>query len=209
VEAASPPAPFALPQGHTHAPSSLPVALRPFGFDETDEAADEGDPYDDASGHGFSLPLGNVSKPFAAPDASPAAISAAPFSMPQPVDDAAAEAEDAPVDDDHFGSLLAMKGNFAPGREFVRIEEDEEPATGIEPVVVFPGTAQPGRAAPAPDGPSREPATPAPFGRPPFAPPLAPTQAAGHNPFQPADRQATETALRDALAKLQQMSGAA
>lgn len=190
-------------------PTSLPAALQPFGFGETDEDIDGDDGDGDAFSHAFSLPLGSLPRPFATPDAPAPAAPAAPFAMPQPVEDTAPEPEESVVEDDHFGSLLAMKSGFGPGREFVRIEDEDAPAAGIEPVVVFPGTAQPGRAAPAPDGPSREPAAAAPFRRPPFAPPLSPAQHSGHAFAQPADRQATEAALRDALAKLQHMSGAA
>lgn len=191
--------------------TALPAALAPLHFEEHDdhEAADSG----------FDLPfMAPAAKPFSAPGpvAAPAPASFAPFAQPEPaatampsapfsqVDEHDGEAED----DDSFGSLLAMKSGFGPGREFVRIEdEDEADADGdpaeVQPVVVFPGTAPHGRAAPAPDGPTRDPAAAAPFARPAFAAPAAAAQGA------PVDRAATEAALRDALVRLQQMSGAA
>ncbi|MFN4113657.1 MAG: hypothetical protein ACK4GD_06925 [Sphingomonadaceae bacterium] len=197
-------APFTAPFAAPGQAASIPAALRPFGFDEHDEH-DETDNLD----HAFSLPFASAPKPFAAPALpnTPAAPFAAPFAMPQPAGvDSTPAADDNSDDDgteDQFGSLLAMKSGFGIGREHVRIDDEEQPRDGIEPVVVFPGTAQPGRAMPASDGPSRAPAgappAPAPFARPAFSPPAS----------QPVDRAATETALREALAKLQQMSGAA
>lgn len=213
--APAPAAPFAMPSpvaaalpaepvGHPPAfmgqptpASSLPAALAPLSFDD-------GDDHDDAD-HGFSLPFSRMDKPFASPPASVASDVPQPFGAPQPAAELPAEADSdhESGNEDSFGSLLAMKAGFAPSREYVRIEDDEPVDGAIEPVVVFPGTAQQGRAAPAPDGPTRDPSEAAPFARPPFAPPQA--QRAG----QASDPTATEAALRDALARLQHMSGAA
>lgn len=193
---------------------ALPAALAPLSFDD----ADDHDEHD----RGFSLPFARQEKPFAMPTEpavqqppmpqavapspfAPTPFAPTPFAMPQAVSEQAPEpeSEQEAENEDSFGSLLAMKAGFAPSREFVRIEDDEQTEGTIEPVVVFPGTAQQGRAAPAPDGPTRDPGENAPFARPPFAPPVAQRSS------QPADPNATEAALRDALARLQQMSGAA
>lgn len=215
--------------------SSLPAALIPIGYDDGEDGHNSEE--DEADSHRFEFPFASLP---AASEPEPAEVSAnaapaAPFGLPQvadPVSDAVSDAvpdaasdpvscsqseaeEDHPQTDDTFGSLLAMKSGFGPGREFVRIEDEPEPVTGIEPVVVFPGTASPGRAAPAADGPSREAIATASDTAPPFAPGAVsrvpfgvPQQAAPADPA-PVDRTATEQALRDALAKLQQMSGAA
>ena len=93
-----------------------------------------------------------------------------------------------------------MRGKLGDQRENIRVEE-EPVDTDFEPVVVFPAH-EARRASPAADGPSRDAAQAAPidFSRPaPFAPPV--TRAA--------DPAATESALRDALTKLQRVSGAA
>ena len=176
--------------------TSLPAALAPLSFDEHDEG--------DELEHPFSLPLASMPRPFApAPVAAQSQPFAShPFSMPEP--QAETDSEAGPENEDNFGSLLAMKSPFGAPREFVRIEDDDDDSEdSIEPVVVFPGTAPQGGAMPAADGPSRDPAQSAPFSRPPFAGPAAQPAA------QPVDRNATEAALRDALARLQQMSGAA
>lgn len=186
--------PPAYPAAATMPPSapSLPAALTPLSFDE----GEDGDDHEAA----FSLPIAGMARPF-----DPVAPAPQAFAMPAPAPEPMPEpdSEGVPENDDNFGSLLAMKAGFGPGREFVRIEDEPDSDGPIEPVVVFPGTAQQGRAAPAPDGPSRDPAQGAPFARPPFAPPAATPST------QPVDRNATEVALRDALARLQQMSGAA
>lgn len=175
---------------------SLPAALAPLSFDD----AEDGDDHEAA----FAMPFTGMARPFdqVTPAPAPQAF-AMPAPAPEPMPEPEPEFESEPENDDSFGSLLAMKAGFGPGREFVRIEDEAEHDAPIEPVVVFPGTAQHGRAAPAPDGPSRDPAQGAPFARPPFAPPVAAPNT------QPVDRNATEAALRDALARLQQMSGAA
>lgn len=178
--------------------TSLPAALAPLSFDEHDDH-DESDEHD----HPFSLPLAGMAKPFAAAEApaQPQPFGMPSYSVAEPRSEADSDPE--PENEDSFGSLLAMKSGFGAPREFVRVEDDDDDSDGsIEPVVVFPGTAPQGGAMPAPDGPSRDPAQPAPFARPAFVPPAQPAA-------QPIDRTATEAALRDALARLQQMSGAA
>lgn len=121
----------------------------------------------------------------------------------------AADAPDGTDDENEaYSSLLDMRGPLGPGREFVRVE-DEAP-NGDEGVVVFPGQSE-RRAAPAADGPARDPAH--------CAAPSAPADAA--RPFDaPAgigsqssaadgDSREAEQALRAALEKLNRMSGAA
>jgi hypothetical protein len=178
--------PFALP-------FAMPAALQPVGVDDHDDGDDSEDDY----AHRFALPIKPADKPFAQP--MPSSTSASPaFGMPQEAAPAADDPARETVQGAGFGSLLAMKGGFGPGRDFVRIEDtdDDEPGQGIEPVVVFPGAA--GQSQTAASAPFTSPA--------PFAPsPFAQAQAAA----SPLDRQATEQALREALAKLQQMSGAA
>ena len=83
-------------------------------------------------------------------------------------------------------------------REPVRIEDADDAEEEAEPVVVFPGQAA-RRAAPVAEAPAR-----------PFDAPLQRAEnsaAAVRHPS--ADPGATERALRDALEKLQRMSGAA
>ena len=90
-----------------------------------------------------------------------------------------------------------MKSALGAQREFVRIEDEEPQGQAFEPVVVFPGQ-QDRQTQPAFDTSAREPAFPAPNGN---APPRTATK--------PAEAGETERALREALEKLQRMSGAA
>lgn len=124
------------------------------------------------------------------------------------------------AEDDHdaesYSSLLDMKRPLGAGREFVRIDDDADEACddAPEPIVVFPGQSQ-RRAAPAADGPARSgeegenTATPAArkFDAPGEA---APAPIPGQAPSPTRVRaEETERALREALEKLQRMSGAA
>lgn len=204
---------------------SLPTALMPIGYDDGEDGDEDYGADDDILAQRFEFPL--AAAPSAqeqqAEEAAAPALSAAPFGLPRladPAQDPASASipeieDDDPEADDTFGSLLAMKSGFGPGREFVRIEDEPEPVAGIEPVVVFPGMASPGRATPAADGPSREAVSTAADAPAPFAPvgvarlPFGVPQHAATAEGAPVDRTATEQALRDALAKLQQMSGAA
>ena len=90
---------------------------------------------------------------------------------------------------------------------FVRIEEPEDAAPAVEPVVIFPGQSG-GAPTGAPrlfDPPGTIPASGAvPAGGQSFAAPAAPASAATAK-----DPEETERALRAALASLQRMSGAA
>ena len=194
---------------------SIPAALRPVGFDEYDEADDE---QQDALISDLTLSLDQAERPFARPAQAPIELDDADDEP-----EAEAEADDGEEAGEGYSSLLAMKSPFGASREFVRIEEDEPEPGDIEPVVVFPGQQQQQRrAAPASDGPSRDPLSQPRIpqaGFRPFDGP-APGQQVAHAEFsssamptRPADKRAnpaqTERALRDALEKLQRMSGAA
>ena len=111
-----------------------------------------------------------------------------------------------------------MKSPFGLPREPVRIEDDSdsEDDGAIEPVVVFPGQSI-RKASPAADGPSRDAGASMAGGFRLFDAPLDRVQqaaAAAGRPFaapgsqQAADPGETERALREALDKLQRMSGA-
>ena len=110
--------------------------------------------------------------------------------------------------DDSYSSLLNMKSALGAQREFVRIEDEEPQGQAFEPVVVFPGQ-QDRQTQPAFDTNAREPAFPAPNGNDlgprPFDSPVATPRTA----TKPAEAGETERALREALEKLQRMSGAA
>jgi len=114
--------------------------------------------------------------------------------------------------EDEYPSLLAMSP-FGLSRGPVRIDHDGDEA-GDEPVVIFPGQAG-RRSGPSFDGGFAGSSAGAADVRP-FDSPLARAeQAAAAASFNtspartPADSGATERALRDALEKLQKMSGAA
>ncbi|QDM40955.1 hypothetical protein [Altererythrobacter sp. TH136] len=201
VVAADAPAPVLLPaQGEAdtvpvsdrdtanlpHQPFAIPAALQPFGFDEQDEEDD--------------LPDLDLTAALSRGRGDAFAAIAEAHDESDEMD----EIEDAA--DAGYTSLLAMKSPFGLPREPVRIE-DEAAADddGIEPVVMFPGQTV-------------HELTPAPLtaaGRP-FDAPLQRAQAAVGRvsfgqPGGPATRDPgeTERALREALEKLQRLSGAA
>lgn len=201
------PAPFA-------APAPLPEAFRTLE-NTLGSSADEAD---DADGQDldtiFGLPLKREPRPFDRPSqATPAA----------PI-----ESDDANAADDIYPSLLAMKSPFQPGREPVRIEDDAPVSPDAwdeaQSMVEFPRpAANPAPAPFAPPSEQRPPVTPATFAPPagdsapaapvrPFdAPAPAGLRAAPSTapaPDRP-DISASERALRDALEKLNRMSGAA
>lgn len=177
---------------------AIPAALRPYGFEDEDEEADALPHLD------LTAALSPTRAPFAAP--APAA-----FDEPAEVE---AEDELEGTAEAGYTSLLAMKSPFGAPRESIRI--DDEPETeGDEPVVVFPGQAT-RRAAPAVDGPGRDVLAGSLSGSPrPFDTPLARAEQAAAHVSAPrfsatrADPGETERALREALEKLQRMSGAA
>ena len=172
-------------QPHPAEAPSIPTALQPIGYgEEDDEDLDEMP--------SLSLPLDRSGAQFGKPAEEPAESENVVSTIDADLD-AEDEAELQP-DGQRFGSLLAMKSPFGGGREFVRIEDDvDAEVDGVEPVVVFPGNEMRRSAFPASDGPSRDPGEIAQFGRQPHR----------------VDRGGTEQALREALAKLQKMSGAA
>ena len=103
------------------------------------------------------------------------------------------EAETETPADDAFASLLSID---MPRQEFVRVEEVEDPAVAIEPVVIFPGQMANSTVAPL-----------RPFDAPAAAMSGAPVAQAPAAPAVDADE--AERALRLALANLQRISGAA
>jgi hypothetical protein len=156
-----------------------PAPLRSFALDDEEDADDE------AIAASFSLPLG----------ATPTSVSPV-FGEDDEIGDEADEAEE---DDGEYSSLLEMKNPFVRQQEFVRIEEPEIEDEAFEPTVTFPQSSpmQPAEAAKAPaDAFSR-----------PFDPPLNPANSAAS--ATPRDAGDAERSLRDALATLQRMSGAA
>jgi len=177
-------------------PPAIPAALRPLGFAELADGED-----DDEIDLGLTLATNSASRPFAAPVAEAVAI------------EDEEEAEEAA--DESYSSLLAMKGPAGLPREPVRIEDElDDAADGlIEPVVVFPGQMR--RAAPVIDGPGRDAAgaSAVPGARPFDAPSVRAEAAmngfAGTQSSFAANSGDTERALREALEKLQKMSGAA
>ncbi|MEZ5692606.1 MAG: hypothetical protein R3D99_01900 [Altererythrobacter sp.] len=185
------------------AAAAVPQALRPFAPSEVESDEDE-----EAAPLGLSLPA--FSAPAAGSAAAPASIPTA-FEAPSPLDaasDADSDGEDDP-ESEAYSSLLSMKGRFGSPQPFVRIDDDDSDVPE-QPVVVFPGQDN-RRAEPASDGPSRDPlATPPaastaatfrPFDGP------APAAAPGATPAPHANAGETERALREALEKLQRMSG--
>ncbi|MGN6499153.1 MAG: hypothetical protein ACTHKM_03290, partial [Tsuneonella sp.] len=187
-------------------PLDIPAALRPIEFELADEDDELAPPLD------FGLSLAMAPRPFDRADASDAREESDADERVKHDDD------DSESDESGYGSLLAMKSPLGAAREFVRIDDetDDSEDDAIQPVVVFPG--QPvRRASPAADGPSRAPFEAAPFrpfdgpapgqaaSQPDFADPAMPTRP----PAMRADPRETERSLREALEKLQRMSGAA
>ena len=189
------PSPFTapVPQGH----AAVPDALRPFAIDDSD-ADDE---HEDDAALTLSLNSSQIYQP--ASDLN-AASSGQYFAQKSSQDDGDEDYDDG---NDSYSSLLSMKSALGAQREFVRIEDEEPQGQAFEPVVVFPG--QQDRQAQAPfEAPAREQAFAAPLdsddGQRRFDSPVATRPAA-----KPAEAGETERALREALEKLQRMSGAA
>lgn len=115
------------------------------------------------------------------------ALAPAPLAMAADLD-IREEPEEEPDEafEDSYPSLLAMKSPLGQ-REPVRIDDDEGDADAGEPVVVFPGQSA----------------------RPFDAPMQRAEHPAAATPRPATDPGATERALREALEKLQRMSGAA
>lgn len=95
-------------------------------------------------------------------------------------------------DENAFASLLSIETSQP---QFVRIDEPEEPAMEVEPVVIFPGQMVAAQQRPA-----------RPFDCPASAPSGTAATAAVMPAIEPAE---AELALRSALANLQRISGAA
>lgn len=187
-----------VPNGFAADPAQIPAALRPFALD-VDHSEDEDDAMPVLD---LGAMLSRSPKRFSAPAAPEPA---------QAFDEVTDETGD--PEDEGYSSLLAMKSPFGLPRESVRIEDEPQSDDDeIEPIVVFPGQAT-RRAAPATDGPARD------AGAATFRPFDAPTdRIAAFSAKTPeadapnANRRPggdTERALREALEKLQRMSGAA
>lgn len=190
----------------------VPAALRPIGFDDDDDEEENEDSVEQFADHPLTIDL--PARPFARP--APSTISAEKAEAEQIDEDIETGAADFDAAEG-YSSLLAMKSPLGGGREFVRIDDEKDDEGESEPVVVFPGQ-QVRRVTPASDGPSRDPAS-QPLGFRPFDGP-APGQSVSRSDFanpamptmpamKPADAGETERALRDALEKLQKMSGVA
>ena len=145
-----------------------------------DEVAADDESGEDHDDLALTLSLAREGRPFDSPGADE-------------VDEVDEVAEDA-----EYTSLLNMRRSIGETRETIRI--DDEPAADgdsqVEPVVVFPGQDLPRAASPGHTESANDVR--------PFAPPAEVSAA------QPASSQAgAERALRDALQKLQRLSGAA
>ena len=201
VNFASPAPAFAAPTAVAeNARPTVPAALRPLdlGAFEEDEDEDEDDPF--AGGLGLNLNGANSgsANPFAAP-------AQASFQTPSHPDEANDESDTG--NNDGYSSLLSMKSPLGANREFVRVEDDEESDEGRppEPVVTFPGQGEGMTASSAANAARPFDAPPHGGQRTPGLAPAVPTNPA----LKQADPVETEKALREALEKLQRMSGAA
>ncbi|GAA4048456.1 hypothetical protein [Parerythrobacter jejuensis] len=238
VEAAavqeSPAAPEAAPTFAAYAPDSsqdqpeaelVPSALRPLDLagmedDEPEDSIDELELGAGDLGRLFKQQSGETA-PFAPPEQPVAETGSAEqprqVFTPDAVEIHEPEGEDESEQEDDFSSLLEMKHALSANRqETVRIEDDtpEAGGQGPEAVVVFPGQDAP--AIPAASPVASDPFAPPAEGRLFDAPAdaqdrkagfaAAPSTAPGQVASDPAE---TEQALRDALEKLQRMSGAA
>ena len=168
---------------------AIPAAFQPLAVEDDDDIYD-----DDEEVEALSLNLASIHN--TAQPAQPTAY--------EP------EEQEETVEEAGYSSLLDLKGST---REFVRIEEDENDQNAMpEPVVVFPGQDD-RRAAPAADGTPREPIMEKPSvgNRPKLRAFDAPSDGATRpsRAAEPAEANETERALREALEKLQRMSGAA
>ncbi|RIV75846.1 hypothetical protein D2V04_16405 [Pelagerythrobacter aerophilus] len=158
---------------------AIPAALRPLSLD--DELADE--EHEDLA---LTLSLTPEARPFASPAPTP---------------DAGDDESDVSPTEGAYSSLLSIRRPESQ-REFVRVEDDpdSDESDAFEPVVVFPGQEE-RRAAPA--------ATPVMGQERPFDAPRGVRAAAPTGEMAPVDQAQAERALREALHKLQRLSGAA
>ncbi|MXP47709.1 hypothetical protein GRI43_09980 [Altererythrobacter luteolus] len=194
----------------SQASAAMPAALRPLGFDDVPDDDDQDGDLD------LSLSFARAAGPFADPAGGPATPVAEDNSLPQfaaSMADELAPEEPELEDNSAYSSLLSMRSQLGGGQEFVRIDDDlpsEETAGVTEPVVVFPGQEQSAVAAPVFSSARSEPAAaPRPFDAPPVAGAPKPAPHTISNSAQPNNAMETERALREALEKLQRMSGAA
>lgn len=192
--------PFAGP-GEGREEAGVPAALRPLDLGAFDDEDEDDDPF--ANDYSFSLSSNGDTQLFGRPIEE----SAAPFEAAATAPESNQPAEDEDGDtgnDEAYSSLLSMKSPLGEHREFVRIEDEEDVSDASdapEPVVVFPGQGE---------SQPRVSNQPRPFDAPPDAVSKGLARATPTTPAQsPTDPAETERALRDALEKLQRMSGAA
>ena len=196
--------------GFAQASAAMPAALRPLGFDDLPDEDDQDGDLD------LSLSFARAARPFA----DPAGGAAMPVVEDTSVQQFAVSAADEISGEEHefednsaYSSLLSMRSQLGGGQEFVRIEDDLSGAgtSGLaEPVVVFPGQEQSAAPAPVFSSAKSEPAVAArPFDAPQAAGMPKPAPHTISDPAQPSNAMETERALREALEKLQRMSGAA
>lgn len=178
------------PEPAEAASPSVPAALRPVTFDLGDDDNDEDDSLA-AIGFDFGAALRSAPRQF---DAPPVAV----LDPAETTDAIEADGED--VVEDSYTSLLAMKPSFAAPREPVRIDDGafSEGEFDVEPVVVFPGQASGSPVASAPGYRAFD-----------KVPTVAVRDSEVAAPPRKPHGPDTERALREALEKLQRLSGAA
>ena len=198
------------------APMAMPSAFRPLGFGHDDDDEDDED-----AAVASLLPPRNFR--FAVPvvdEARDDEPELARYSHEEPdPGEALAVGETEPGDnaaEDGYSSLLDLPRPVAPRPQFIRIDEPQDSADAIEPVVIFPGQAPALAASPDASGSTGDGSVPsaealpirrfdAPLSQPATSAPASASADAG----SALDREETERALRAALATLQRMSGAA
>jgi hypothetical protein len=178
-----PPAPQFEPAFSPVAPlgAAMPAPLRGVPLDQDDEEDES------ALAASFSLPLGG-------------SISEAEVASTGEEDGF----DEEEPEDSEYSSLLAMKNPFVREQEFVRVEQPEDESGSVEPAVTFPASVPSVRES---AGQAQVPAS----GPRPFDPPTKPVEGALRPApaLAPRDPDDAERSLRDALATLQRMSGAA
>ncbi|MXO55900.1 hypothetical protein [Pontixanthobacter gangjinensis] len=193
---------------------SLRLSSNSRSFNQTAGFSTEPKASDNASGPLTASSQGISPQPrFAAPQAADAPAPVSEVPVAHAAQHTAPDNHEETAEESAYSSLLSMKSQFSANQEFVRIDDEDVGASSSEPVVVFPGQDQ-RQASPAPDGPTRNPImngreveaanAPRPFDAPVSdAPAVNTNRPTAHNAGQ------TERALREALEKLQRMSGTA
>ncbi|MGB7374289.1 hypothetical protein [Pontixanthobacter sp.] len=169
------------------ASGSVPSGMKPFGFDDFDEDDDD-ETFSDVSDLGLSL---NVPPPPFSKAGAPETRDAEPNPPEAERDEAA----------DDFSSLLAMKSSIVAKQEFVRVDADLDEPTPADPGVVFPGQSAIAQ--------NKKPCIAFPEPEPAPAPRAFDAPAGMQAQSRQSSNGETERALKEALEKLQRMSGAA